>query len=73
MTYLVALVSAAVTGGLMALLFRLLTGIEHSGILLAVGIIGAGLQTTLLMLWYLRDINRPPRPMRAHDAAGDRP
>jgi hypothetical protein len=50
--YLAAFASAIVTGGLFALMARL-AGIEHHGMLLAVSVIGAGLQLILLILWFL--------------------
>jgi hypothetical protein len=53
MVYVVAVISAAVTGALFALGFRTASGIDHPGILFAVGIMGAGLQTALLLGWYL--------------------
>jgi hypothetical protein len=51
--YAIALISAVFTGGLFALGSRLMLGIEHNGILAAIGVMGAGLQTIMLMAWYL--------------------
>jgi hypothetical protein len=51
-TYLLALVSAVVTGGLSATAARMM-GIEHSGLLVAIGVIGGGAQLICLMAWYL--------------------
>ena len=45
--------SAAVTGALLALLART-QGIDHTGILVAIGIIGAGVQMGLTLAFYLR-------------------
>jgi hypothetical protein len=46
--------SALATAALFALAARIMFGIEHTGILAALGIIGGGLQMIILMLWYLR-------------------
>jgi hypothetical protein len=53
MIYVVATLSALATGGLLALLFRVTTGIEHQGILFAIGILGGAIQWLLLIGWYL--------------------
>lgn len=53
MIILVALVSACVTGGLLAL-GALTLGVQHQGILAAIGVIGGGLQMLILIVWYLR-------------------
>ena len=52
MTYFFAAVSAIVTAGLFAVAARVL-GVEQNGILVAIGVIGAGLQLMFLVLWYL--------------------
>ena len=52
MIHVIALLSSGVTGALFALAARVL-GIEHTGVLVAIGIIGAGLQAILLIAWYL--------------------
>ena len=52
MIYAVFLMSSIVTGGLFALAARAL-GLEHGGALVAVAIIGAGLQMLAMILWYL--------------------
>jgi hypothetical protein len=65
MAYLVAFVSAAVSGALFALLARL-AGIEHTGVLLAIAVIGGGLQLIFLIAWFLHhsrpDTDLPPQP-----------
>jgi hypothetical protein len=53
MIYLVATISAVVTGGLLALLVRVMASVEHQGILLAVGIFGGAIQWLVLLGWYL--------------------
>jgi hypothetical protein len=45
--------SALATGLLFALGART-QGIDHDGVLFAIGVIGAGLQMVLIMVWYLR-------------------
>jgi hypothetical protein len=50
--YLAAFASAIVTGALFALMTRL-AGIEHHGILIAVTVMGGGLQLILLIVWFL--------------------
>jgi hypothetical protein len=50
--YLLALVSAVLTGGLSATVARMM-GIQHSGLLVAIGVIGGGAQLIGLMAWYL--------------------
>ena len=52
MIYAVLLMSSIVTGGLFALAARAF-GLEHGGALVAIAIIGAGLQMLALILWYL--------------------
>lgn len=52
MIYLMFFLSAAVTGALFAFGARV-QGIEHSGALFAIGIIGAGVQMLILIIWYL--------------------
>lgn len=63
MTYFVAAVSALVTAGLFAVAARVL-GVEQNGILVAIGVIGAGVQLLFLVLWYLFHT----RPVKAADA-----
>lgn len=58
MVYLFAALSAVVTGSLFALGVRVVFGIEHAGILFAMGVIGGGLQTAALILWYLHHTAR---------------
>ena len=53
MVYLVATISAVVTGALLALLVRAMAGIEHSRILVAVGVLGGAIQWLVLLGWYL--------------------
>jgi hypothetical protein len=65
--YAVFIASALVTAGLFALAARMMFGIEHAGILVALGIIGAGLQTIAMLLWYLRFIRAASEPKRALD------
>lgn len=52
MVYAVFLFSAVVSGGLFALFARA-SGVEHVGILVAIAIIGGGLQMAMLIGWYL--------------------
>ena len=54
MIYVIAAMSALVTGSLFALAFRVMLGVDHPGILVAVAVIGGGLQTAVLIAWYLR-------------------
>lgn len=62
MAYILALMSAAATGSIFAL-GALALGIDHRGVLFAIAIIGAGLQTIALMLWYLHyTSDRPVTP-----------
>lgn len=49
----VAVLAAATTGALVALL-AFVSGVGHTGILAAIAVIAACLQMLLLMLWYLR-------------------
>jgi hypothetical protein len=44
--------SAAITGLLLALFART-QGIHHSGILIALGIVGGGIQMVVMIAWYL--------------------
>lgn len=53
MIYLVATISAVVTGSLLALLVRVVAGVEQHGILLAVGVMGGAIQWLVLLGWYL--------------------
>lgn len=53
MIYLVATLSAVVTGALLALLVRVTAGIEQPGILIAVGVMGGAIQWFILLGWYL--------------------
>jgi hypothetical protein len=62
--YVTAVISAVVTGGLFAMAARLTMGIEHTGILVAIGVMGAGLQTIMLMAWYL--FHTRPRDSQPH-------
>ena len=62
MVHAIALITSVVTGALFALGARLL-GIEHTGILVAIGIIAAGLQAILVIGWYLL-YTRQPREAR---------
>jgi hypothetical protein len=50
--YAVFLFSAVVSGGLFALFARA-SGVDHTGILVAIAIIGGGLQMAMLIGWYL--------------------
>ena len=52
MIILVFVISAAVTGGLLALLART-QGIQHDGILFAIGVMGAGIQMVIILGAYL--------------------
>lgn len=53
MIYLGFLVSAVVTGGLCALAAHAMAGIGHMGVLMAIGVIGGGLQMIGTIAWYL--------------------
>ena len=53
MVYFAATLSALVTGGLLALAVRMMAGVEHHGILAAVGIFGGAIQWLVLIGWYL--------------------
>lgn len=53
MIYAAFFASALVTAGLFAFAARVMVGIEHSGVLLAIGVIGGGLQMLALIFWYL--------------------
>jgi hypothetical protein len=50
--YVAAFASAIVTGALFALMARLV-GVEHHRILIAITVIGGGLQLILLIVWFL--------------------
>jgi hypothetical protein len=50
--YVVFVFSAVVSGALFALFARA-SGVEHAGILVAIAIIGGGLQMAMLIVWYL--------------------
>ena len=63
MIYVVAAISAVATGALFALAAALIAGIWHTGILLAIGVIGAALQVGALCLWYLY-VTRPAELLR---------
>jgi hypothetical protein len=52
LVYAVFVFSAVVSGGLFALFARA-SGVEHVGILVAIAIIGGGLQMAMLIGWYL--------------------
>lgn len=54
MIYAAFFASAAATAALFALAARVMFGIEHTGMLIAIGIIGAGLQMVVLLVWYMR-------------------
>jgi hypothetical protein len=62
MVYFVAALSAVATGGLLALMVRVMAGIEHAGILFAVGILGGAIQWLVLMGWYLHHTRAKPAP-----------
>lgn len=57
--YLVAIVASLVTGALFAFAARV-SGVEHNGILVAVTIIGAGVQMLVLIGWYLHFTRAKP-------------
>ena len=61
MAYAVFLMSSIASGALFALGARAM-GVEHTGILAAIGIIGACLQMLVLILWYLH-VTRPNQPV----------
>jgi hypothetical protein len=60
MIYFVAFVSAIVTGALFSTAAYAM-GIHHTGILIAIGIIGGGLQWIILISWYLYHTRRRAR------------
>ena len=64
MIYAVFLMSSIVTGGLFALAARAF-GLEHGGALVAIAIIGAGLQMLALILWYLHATRPNAEPAKA--------
>lgn len=57
--YLMFVIAAAVTGGLVALAART-QGIEHEGILGAIGVIAGGIQMLILIGWYLHHTREQP-------------
>jgi hypothetical protein len=67
--YVIGVIAAVVTGGLFALGSRLMLGIEHTGILAAIGVMGAGLQTIVLMAWYLFSTRPRESPVLAEPLA----
>ena len=57
MIYAAFFISALVTAALFALAARAMFGVEHTGILIALGIIGGGLQMIVLLVWYMRHLS----------------
>lgn len=51
MVIVLAILAAAITGGLFALMART-QGVDHTGILVAIAVIGGGLQMLALVVWY---------------------
>jgi hypothetical protein len=62
--------SALVTAALFGLAARVMFGIEHTGLLIAIGIIGGGIQMIVLMVWYLRQMRAAAS---AHQVSEDHP
>jgi hypothetical protein len=42
-------------------------GIEHTGLIIAIGTIGAGLQMMVLLVWYMRHMNAWATAKRVSD------
>ena len=67
MIILAFIASAAVTGVLIAVLARTL-GVEHMGILIAIGVIAGGIQMLVLMVSYLHHTRETTRRRRTGHA-----
>ena len=67
MIYVAFFASALVTAALFALAARVMFGIEHVGLLIAIGIIGGGIQMIVLMVWYLRQVRAAASANRVSD------
>ena len=63
MVYVVFFVSAAATGTLVALGVRVM-GVEHTGIVVGLGVIGGCIQMLILLLWYLLVFSKRPQAVR---------
>ena len=68
MIYAAFIASATVTGLLLALFART-QGIDHAGILVALGIVGGGIQMIVLITWYLHHTSDKARRRRADEFA----
>lgn len=68
MAYAGFFASAVVTGALLALAARLITDIQHPGVLTAIGVIGGGLQMIVLIAWYLAHTRSTEVHKRPNDA-----
>lgn len=64
MIILAAFAAACVTGALFALVART-QGVDHPGLLLAIGVIAAGVQIIGLIVWFLADDKRRWRRVEA--------
>jgi hypothetical protein len=63
--YLLALVSAVASGAIFALVARI-AGVEQAVVLLAIAVIGGGLQLIFLIAWFLHHA-RPDKEIPASD------
>jgi hypothetical protein len=66
------LASAAVTGFLLALFART-QGVDHNGILIALGIVGAGIQMAVLITWYLHHTSEKSQQRRRGELIREEP
>ncbi len=71
-TYFVFALACLTAGGLFALAARVM-GVEHEGILVAVAVIGAGLQALVLLGWYLHFTRPRPQVPQWFAATSDEP
>ncbi len=70
MVYVTFIASALATAVLFAVAARVMMGIEHTGILVAIGVMGGCLHIFVLIAWYLyrtRDIGAVDPAERASD------